>query len=270
MSSGNPIDDAAAETVKNAMAEPTKNSGDLKKWIEEMKAKSNVTANISTEEAKALDNVTSGNTLEQQQGFGGNPPSGNFQPDVQVTPPPSSAQQNTGGDMVRPATKIDLKHLDESMILGMPFIKARTFDIPAMLELKPKEDHIRFRWVNYKNYEGGNYAMFKAIGFANAEPKDVEGTISEHLLKAEDGTIKWFDVILMKVPVLHLMGIYKSNMIRSLNMVGRWKETAIKQAIRTVENEVGSDIWDELKKREQKVEFYAPSQEEMRTQDKTF
>jgi hypothetical protein len=188
-------------------------------------------------------------------------------PDVQITPPQSSANQNRAvstKQSVRPATNIDLASIDESNILDLPFIDAHSFDIPAMLQLSPKDPGTRFRWVNYKNYEGGNYAFFKAIGFSNAAPQDVKGEVSEHLIKSEDGTIKWFDVMLMKIPVLILMGIYKKNQIRALEMVGRWQPTAIAQARRTLQNEIGSDVLEALRKQGKNVEFYAPNQSEMK------
>jgi hypothetical protein len=193
-----------------------------------------------------------------------------FNPDVVITPPPSSADQNVARTKkARGATKQDLANLTEADILNMPFIEASNFDVPAMLQLRPKDGGIRFRWVNYKNYEGGNYDMFKAIGFTNASTADVEGPVQDSLLK-EDGTIKWFDVILMKVDLLRIMGVYKKNIIRSLEMVGRWQKTAIAQARRTIENEAGSDIWEQLKSRNQTVEFYAPSVSEMKSQDADF
>ena len=187
-----------------------------------------------------------------------------YHPDINVTAPASSAAQNTAANAkaARPATTLDLANLTESDILSIPQIEAFSFDIPAMLQLKPKDGAIRFRWVNFKNYEGGNYAMFKAIGFVNAHPDDVADTVSEHLLK-EDGTVKWFDVILMKIPTLRLMGSYKKNMIRSLEMVGRWQKSAINQAKRSIENEIGSDIWNQLRERGLRVEIYAPTVSEM-------
>jgi hypothetical protein len=216
-----------------------------------------------------LKNRRTGHTLAQQQGFG-TPDSGNkYQPDVQIAPPPTSADTTIPRD-VRPASKVDLRNLDESKIMDLPFISAKGLDVPAMLDLRPVEDNIRFRWVNYKNYEGGNYAMFKAIGFTNATPKDVQGSVSEHLLKAEDGCIKWFDVVLMKIEVLHLMSLYKQNIVSALQKTGRWQATALAQAKATFEHDVGADVLNELERREQKVEFYAPSQEEMKSQDKSY
>ena len=246
----------ASNLAKEKLAQPTSEDNLTQKIIERLKA-----------ETKA---ASKGNVLGEQQGFSRTVSKSPYQPDVQIIPPPSTADQNSaspsGG---RPATKIDLANITEADVLNLDFVDAKSFDIPAMLQVTPKSGDIRFRWVNFKNYEGGNYAMFKAIGFSNAKPEDVAGSLSEHLLK-EDGTIKWFDVILMKVPTLHLMGIYKKNIIKALMKVGRWQTEAIAQAKRTLEHDVGSDVLNALRKQDKKIEFYAPTVKEMGDQDKSF
>jgi hypothetical protein len=248
---------AASDLAKANLAQQTSEDNVTQKVIDRLKAE-------QAKEAK-------GNILGEQQGFSRTVSKSPYQPDVQIIPPPSSADQNSAANPVVPraATVRDLSNLTESDILNLDFVDAKAFDIPAMLQVKPRDGNIRFRWVNFKNYEGGNYAMFKAIGFSNAKPEDVEGPLSEHLLK-EDGTIKWFDVVLMKVPVLHLMGIYKKNIIKALMKVGRWQTEAIAQAKRTLEHDVGSDVLNALRKQDKKIEFYAPTVKEMEDQDKTF
>jgi hypothetical protein len=246
---------AASDLAKSKLAEQTSEDNLTQKVIDRLK--------VEASQGK-------GNVLNEQQGFSRTVSKSPYQPDVQIIPPPSSADQNAGTQAKpRPATQADLSNLTESDILNLDFIDAKAFDIPAMLQVKPKDGNVRFRWVNFKNYEGGNYAMFKAIGFSNAKPEDVEGEVSEHLLK-EDGTIKWFDVVLMKVPVLHLMGIYKKNIIKALMKVGRWQTEAIAQAKRTLDHEVGSDVLNALRKQGKQIEFYAPTVKEMGDQDKTF
>lgn len=248
---------AASDLAKQKLAQQTSEDYLTQKVIDRLKAESG--------------RVAQGNTVAETAGFSRTVNKSPYMPDVQIIPPPSSADQNQGGKNgdARPATKIDLANITEADVLNLDFIDAKSFDIPAMLQVKPKDPAIRFRWVNFKNYEGGNYSMFKAIGFENAKPEDCDGTLSEHLVK-EDGSIKWFDVILMKVPTIHLMGIYKKNIIKALMKVGRWQSEAIAQAKRTLEHDVGSDVLNALRKQDKRIEFYAPTVKEMGDQDKSF
>jgi hypothetical protein len=274
---------AASELAKEKLSESTGVAGEnltakvIARLTKEAKASQPLTGNTSVAQAESHSKsnpfMPDIRVTKNKAGFSTRDAIDQFNPDVQVTPPISSADQNSArsrAEVARPATQVDLASIDESNVLDMPFIDAHSFDIPAMLQVKPKDPGTRFRWVNYKNYEGGNYAMFKAIGFSNAMPADVDGPISEHLIKSEDGTIRWFDVMLMKVSVIQLMGVYKKNIIRALQMVGRWQPQAISQAKRTLENEVGSDVLQMLKDKGLTVEFYAPSQKEMADQDKAF
>ena len=261
---------------KAEATDPSEVDSDLKAASDLAKAKLSEQTSEDNLTQKVIDRLKveaaqgKGNVLNEQQGFSRTVSKSPYQPDVQIIPPPSSADQNAGSQAKpRPATAVDMSNITESDILNLDFVDAKAFDIPAMLQVKPKDGNVRFRWVNFKNYEGGNYAMFKAIGFQNAKPEDVEGEVSEHLLK-EDGTIKWFDVVLMKVPVLHLMGIYKKNIIKALMKVGRWQTEAIAQAKRTLDHEVGSDVLNALRKQGKQIEFYAPTVKEMGDQDKTF
>ena len=265
--------------IKNTeqTSNPADVDSDLKAASDLAKAKLSESVDAENLTQRVIDRLKSeaqqaqtGNTSDATAGFGRTVAKSPYQPDVQVIPPPSSKDQNAGKmPDVRPALSQDLSKLTEADILNLDFVNAQAFDIPAMLQVAPKDGNIRFRWVNFKNYEGGNYAMFKAIGFTNAKPEDVAGALSEHLLK-EDGTIKWFDVILMKVPTLHLMGIYKKNIIKALMKVGRWQTAAIEQAKRTLDHEVGSDVLNALRKQGKNVEFYAPTVKEMADQDKPF
>lgn len=257
--------EAAANLAKEKLAEPTSEDGLAQRVIEKLKKEAKAAQAEADLQAK-------GNILGEQQGFARTVNKSLYQPDVQIIPPPSTAEQNGQAPpptQARSATPRDLSNITEADIMGLEFVDAKGFDIPAMLQVTPVSGDIRFRWVNFKNYEGGNYAMFKAIGFENAKPEDVKGPLSQHLLK-EDGSIKWFDVILMKVGTLHLMGIYKKNIIKALMKVGRWQTEAIQQAKRTLEHDVGSDVLRALAKQDKKIEFYAPSVKEMGDQDKSF
>lgn len=180
--------------------------------------------------------------------------------DVQVAPPPSN-----NGATARPADKFDLGKLDESMIMEMPFIEAKSFDIAAMLQVAAKDSSIRFRWVNFKNNEGGNYQMFKSIGFTNAAIEDVDQIktpLGDNIIK-DDGSIKYYDVILMKVNVIRLMQAYKANMEKSLRQVGRWSENAKREAERTFNRSVSPDILAQMKQAGLNVEFFVPTKGDM-------
>jgi len=255
----------AANLAKENLAQST-GGEKLKSVLDRLTPKGNTVAASQPAEDRAAFQPDI-RVTQNRAGFSSQQIKDQFNPDVQITPSPSTTEQSA--PKVRPATAFDLSSITEADVLNLPFIDAKSFDVPAMLQVKPKDGSLRFRWVNYRNYEGGNYAMFKAIGFTNATPEDVEGGVSDNLLK-EDGTVKWFDVILMKVDVLRLMGIYKKNIIRSLEQVGRWQPQAVAQAKRTLENEVGSDVLQAMRKAGHNVEFYAPSTSEMAAQDRDF
>lgn len=166
----------------------------------------------------------------------------------------------------RPATGIDLVSLNESNMMSIPFIEAKEYSIASMLEVKLKDPAYRPRWVNFKNNEGGNYQMFKAIGFENATADDVDQVatpLGENLIR-EDHTIKFYDVILMKVNTIRLMQAYKANVVKSLNMVGRWSDAALKEAKRTFNNDVSQDLVRAMKQQGLSVDFYIPSKDEFK------
>lgn len=165
--------------------------------------------------------------------------------------------------------ELDLATLDESNIMLLPFIEAKAFDIPKLMDIKPKDPALRFRWVNFKNNEGSNYSLFKAMGFENVKPEDIDGEYAESFLK-EDGTIKYYDVIAMKINVLVLMARYKRNIMRSMVQVGQWDKTAIAEAQKTFANNCSNDLLAALKRAGMKIEFYAPTVGEVRSQNPNF
>jgi hypothetical protein len=168
------------------------------------------------------------------------------------------------GKRVRPANNIDLANLDESMLMGLPYIQAKSFDVASMLDVKPRDPAYRFRWVNFKNNEGGNYDMFKSVGFENATVDDIDQkrTPLGDSIKKQDGTLKYYDVILMKISTIRLMSCYKANIQESLERVGRFNEKAKKEAQRMFREDVGDDILNELKKHGHNVEFYVHTKED--------
>jgi len=130
-----------------------------------------------------------------------------------------------------PATEIDLEKLDESMIMHMDEIKAAPFKIIDILNPKPKDKALRFRWVNYKNYVAGNLGKYLAIGYQPALLEDVDQNRTPIDASMVDGTqIKYYDVLLMKINVIRLMELYKTNIIKSVNKLQKTKEAGLAEA----------------------------------------
>jgi len=186
------------------------------------------------------------------------------------------------GKTARPASKKDLDSfaasLNESQIMDIPWIKATDDIIPGILFLKPKDPQIRFHWVNYKNYEGGNYQYYSALGFVNAGPNDVDIEKTPIWPSALHGSeIKWYDVILMKINVFVLMARYKRNIMASLRMVGRFQETARSLAQKQFYDELYAGVVEQgahkgeklisayrrMKSAGHNVEFYIPGLDNM-------
>lgn len=174
----------------------------------------------------------------------------------------------SGTNGARAAQLIDLENMDESKLLDLPFIDAKSFDVPALLQIKPRDPAIRFRWVNYKNEEGGNLQKFKAIGYQNAVQDDVhpDTPVGENLI-LDGTTIKFYDVMLMKIGTIRLMQAYKANILKSLTMVGRSPERALKEAKRVWNNECSPDMIDAMKKAGLSVDFYTPAESGMRNDE---
>jgi hypothetical protein len=146
------------------------------------------------------------------------------------------------GVVARPADDIDLEHLDESMIMDMPQIKASAFKIIDILDPKPKDKSIRFRWANYKNYVGGNLGKYLAIGFQVASVDDVDQKRTPIDASMVDGTqIKWYDVILIKINVIRLMELYKTNIIKSVNKLEKAKVKGLAEANRQFQTDLSSE-----------------------------
>lgn len=138
-----------------------------------------------------------------------------------------------GSKTAQPAQEVDLENLDESMIMNMPEIKASSFKIIDVLNPKPKDKSIRFRWANCKNYVAGNLGKYLAIGFQVASIDDVDQKktpIDPSMI--EGSQIKFYDVILLKINVVQLMGLYKRNILRSVDKLTKAKEKGLAEATR--------------------------------------
>lgn len=144
--------------------------------------------------------------------------------------------------VAKPAQGIDLEHLDESMIMNMPEIKASSFKIIDMLDPKPKDKGTRFRWANYKNFTAGNLGKYLAIGFQIANIDDVDEKRTPIDPSMRDGSeIKYYDVILLKINVIRLMELYKTNIIKSVNKLAKAKEKGLAEATRQFQSDISSE-----------------------------
>lgn len=167
----------------------------------------------------------------------------------------------------KPASKIDLENLDESMIMDLPMIKAATFEIMDMLNLKPKDKTLRFRWGNCKNFVAGNLARYIALGYRMADIDDVDQSkVAVDPSMIEGTQVKYYDIILLKIPVIRLMELYKANIIKSVNRLARFKERGIKEANRQFASDLQSSPglvngYNKVKEAlggEDPVQFYSP------------
>jgi hypothetical protein len=174
-------------------------------------------------------------------------------------------------DGVRPATEVDIENLDESHIANMPEIKAATFEIIDMLNLKPKDKTIRFRWANFKNYVAGNLSRYFSLGYSIASIDDVDIQRTPVDPSMIEGTqVKYYDIVLIKIPVIRLMELYKANIVKAANRLIKSRERGIREAQRAFVNEVqqsgklqgGYNKMREQMQGEEPVVFYTPGVEE--------
>jgi hypothetical protein len=143
----------------------------------------------------------------------------------------SPAENRLPNKTARPSKKIDLSNIDESHIMEMPSIKAASFEIIDILNPKPKDPAIRFKWANYKNAVAGNLGRLKSLGFEVAHIDDVDLSKSHIDPSMIEGTqVKYYDVILLKIGTMRLMSLYKANILKSISKLARMKEKGIKEA----------------------------------------
>lgn len=141
----------------------------------------------------------------------------------------------------KPATELDLEHLDESMIMDMPEIKAASFEIIDILNPKFKDKSLRGRWSNFKNAEASNLHRLLSLGFVVAHVDDIDQSKTKLPDNMIDGTqVKYYDVLLLKIPVLRLMSLYKSNIIRSISKLGRMNQKGVAEANRQFMSDINA------------------------------
>jgi len=142
----------------------------------------------------------------------------------------------------RTATSEDMSRIDESMIFDLPFIKAADFSIPGQYDPKPIDLMIRFRWVNCVNALQSNMQRFLALGFVLATPEDVDQVKTPLADTMIQGTqIRQYDVVLMKIPLLQLMSLYKRNMESSAQKLDMIRDGSLAAAQQTFVDLVGQD-----------------------------
>lgn len=294
----NPIEDLTKQAMSGITTNDIEALGDVQELteIQKLQAKQSehlddITSNavveaarkeaerVIKENAEAIRKAELGNTLLSPEAYTG------FTPGIEINPKsmhqPVVVDQTGMNIGARPANAIDLSKLDESNIMAIPFIKAVDNLIPSILFLKPVDPTIRFRWVNFKNYSGGNLGRFKALGFVNACPEDVDQKATPIAEGCIEGTqIKWYDVILMKINVIQLMGLYKRNILSSLNMVGKFQEKARTMAQKQFDRDLSenftkggrplSAVLKQMQSANYDVQFYVPGLSEVVGQDKAF
>lgn len=193
-----------------------------------------------------------------------------FDPAIQVRKPKSQVFEDAS-KTARPATELDLEHLDESMIMNMPSISSASFELIDMLNPKPKDKSMRFRWANYKNHVAGNLGKYLALGFTYATPEDVDQSKMKLDPSLIEGThVQYYDIVLLKIPVLRLMQLYKSNIIRSLMKLGRSAQRGVAEANRQFAADLSTDgamvnRYNQAKQATggvEPVQFYTPGAEE--------
>lgn len=180
--------------------------------------------------------------------------------------------QYFANELAKPATQQDLENLDESMIMEMPQIKADSFDrIIDMLNPKPKDKTIRFKWANCKNFVAGNLGRYLAIGFQVANVNDIDQQRTPTDPSMIVGTeVRYLDVILLKIPVIRLMELYKANVVRSIMKLGRVREKGIAMANKQFSDDLSSipgasNQYNKIKaglQGREPVEFFTPGLEE--------
>lgn len=161
----------------------------------------------------------------------------NFAPSMTITPPPSKTTKKTA----KPATEMDLENLDESMIMNLPQIKAASYELNNFLNLKFKDKTLRPRWANCKNYVQGNLHRFLQLGFAVTGVDDIDQTKTPVDASMIDGTtIKYHDVIHLKINVVRLMELYKAGILKSLDRLTRAKEKGLAEANRQFASDISN------------------------------
>ncbi len=141
---------------------------------------------------------------------------------------PTEVVTGTAQDFAPPAEPRARELTLEARILFDKSIIARPLIMPEAAEIRVKNHDYQYRWVfcgGTRGTEAGNYNYRKRLaqGYTNATPEDVEVYGPE--VAKEDGLIRTYDVVLMKIPCALIFAHYKANMLKAaalMRMRGVW------------------------------------------------
>jgi hypothetical protein len=105
---------------------------------------------------------------------------------------------------------------EELSILLDKSIVAKPLGIPAQEQIRIKNHAYRYRWVNRLGQGGSWYMRMKMAGWQNATLDDADPMSVE--LTTDNGEIRMFDTILMKIPLEKWQGAIKYNTQRALQL----------------------------------------------------
>jgi hypothetical protein len=158
-------------------------------------------------------------------------------------------------------------------LLGKGMIKAIPLQMPDMLDVRAKDPSVAFRWVNFKSEEGRRVSIHLGQGFQFAQQEDIANGVNINIANTmraamnvnsgerntnANGWITCYDVVLMKIDKLRLLGAYEYNLQKSQRMVSRKgvKEAAIAKAIETLREGLPENFDESYLKG--RVQYFAP------------
>lgn len=118
-----------------------------------------------------------------------------------------------GGNKVLPNGQV---LSEDAQILMDKSIVAKPLGTPTAEQIKIRNSSFRYRWVNRDGGGGILYARAKAKGFTLATADDAEPLSVE--ITNDNGEIRMFDVILMKIPVEKYQQAMKHQMLSALRL----------------------------------------------------
>lgn len=107
----------------------------------------------------------------------------------------------------------------EAQIMLDKSIVARNFATPAFEEIRIKNLSFRYFWANYSGANGRRYQQLKTLGWINATLDDVEPMAAD--IVKEQGSIRYGDLILMKLPMGKWMEREKAKMQKAISFQKR-------------------------------------------------
>jgi hypothetical protein len=104
----------------------------------------------------------------------------------------------------------------EAQIMLDKSIVARNFATPAFEEIRIKNLSFRYFWGNYSGANGRRYQQLRTMGWTNATLDDVEPMAAD--IVKEQGSIRYGDLILMKLPMGKWMEREKAKIQKAINL----------------------------------------------------